>query len=279
MKFGCVLEHLENLRHVKDAILVSRAWIHYFGVPKLRKWFHAKWLILLHLTQNDVWLCFGEFRNSWTCKKMENLCSVCRSCENDFAPNASIVLHWTPNDVWLSFGAFRKPSVCKKMQNLCFRPKCTIWCTEVVEMVSHEMHPFYPIRHKMKFGCVLEHLENLRHVMRCKTFVSGLNALFLCTEVVEIVSHQIHPFYSSGRCLVVFWSFRRPLGSKKMQNFCFGNVCTILVYRSRGNGFALNASIFSIGPQMMFACVLEHLENLRHVKRCKTCVSGLNALF
>jgi hypothetical protein len=37
----------------------------------------------------------------------------------------------------LSFWAFRKPSVCKKMQNLCFGPKCTICCTEVVEMVSH----------------------------------------------------------------------------------------------------------------------------------------------
>jgi hypothetical protein len=116
--------------------------------------------ILLHLTQNDVWLCFGAFSNSWTCKKMQNMCLVCRSCENDFAPNASIALHWTPNDVWLSFGAFRKPSICKKMQNLCFRPECTIWCIEVVEMVSHKMHPFYSIRPKMKFGCVLEHLEN-----------------------------------------------------------------------------------------------------------------------
>jgi hypothetical protein len=199
-------------------------------------------LIQLHLTQNDVWLCFGAFRNSWTCKKMQNLCSVCRSCKNDFAPNASIVLHWTPNDVWLSFGAFRKPSICKKMENLCFGPECTIWWTEVLGMVSHEMHPFYSIRLKMKFGCVLKHLENLRHVMRCKTFVSGLNALFWCTEVAEMVSHKIHPFYSIGRCLVVFWSFRKPLGSKKMQNFCFGNVCTTLD-RSCGNGFTLNASI------------------------------------
>jgi hypothetical protein len=185
----------------------------------------------------------GAFRNSWTCKKMQNLCSVCRSCENDFSPNASIVLHWTPNDVWLSFEAFRKPSICKKMQNLCFGPECTICCTEVVEMVSHEMHPFYSIRPKMEFGYVLEHLENLRHVMRCKTFVSGLNALFWCTEVAEMVSHQIHPFSSIGRCLDVFWGFRKPLGSKKMKHFCFGNVCTILVYRSCGNGFALNASI------------------------------------
>jgi hypothetical protein len=114
--------------------------------------------------------------------------------------------------------------------------------------------------------------------MRCKTFVSGLNALFWCTEVAEMVSHQIHPFYSIGRSLVVFWSFRKPLGSKKMQNFCFGNVCTILVYRSCGNSFELNAFILLLWTQMMFGCVLEHLENHRHVKRCKTCISSLNPL-
>jgi hypothetical protein len=30
---------------------------------------------------------------------------------------------------------------------------------------------------------------------------------------------------------------------------------------------------------MMFGSVSEHFANLRHVKRCKTCVSGLYALF
>jgi hypothetical protein len=30
---------------------------------------------------------------------------------------------------------------------------------------------------------------------------------------------------------------------------------------------------------MMFGSVLEHFANLQHVKRCKTCVSGLNELF
>jgi hypothetical protein len=30
---------------------------------------------------------------------------------------------------------------------------------------------------------------------------------------------------------------------------------------------------------MMFGCVSEHFANLRHVKRCKNCVSGPNALF
>jgi hypothetical protein len=42
------------------------------------------------------------------------------------------------------------------------------------------------------FGSVTEHFANLRHVKRCKTYVSGLNALFRGTEVVK------HPFYSLG---------------------------------------------------------------------------------
>jgi hypothetical protein len=35
----------------------------------------------------------------------------------------------------------------------------------------------------------------------------------------------------------------------------------------------------SIGPKMMFGSVSVHLVNLGHVKRCKTCISSLNALF
>jgi hypothetical protein len=35
----------------------------------------------------------------------------------------------------------------------------------------------------------------------------------------------------------------------------------------------------SIGTKMIFGSVSEHFAILRHIKRCKTCVSGLNALF
>jgi hypothetical protein len=44
----------------------------------------------------------------------------------------------------------------------------------------------------MMFGSVTEYFTNLRQVERCKTCVSGLNALFWGTEVVK------HPFYSVG---------------------------------------------------------------------------------
>jgi hypothetical protein len=36
---------------------------------------------------------------------------------------------------------------------------------------------------------------------------------------------------------------------------------------------------YSIRPKLLFVSISEHLANLRHVKRCKICVSGLNALF
>jgi hypothetical protein len=72
------------------------------------------------------------------------------------------------------------------MQNLCFGPECTISGTEVVK------HPFYSIGPKMMFRIVSEHFANLRHVKRCKTCVSGLDALFWGTEVIK------HPFYSIG---------------------------------------------------------------------------------
>jgi hypothetical protein len=44
----------------------------------------------------------------------------------------------------------------------------------------------------MIFGIVSEHFVNIRHVKRCKTCVSGLNALFRGTKIVK------HPFYSIG---------------------------------------------------------------------------------
>jgi acid stress-induced BolA-like protein IbaG/YrbA len=48
----------------------------------------------------------------------------------------------------------------------------------------------------MMFRIVSEHFVNIRHIKRCKTCVSGLNALFWGTEVVK------HPFYSIGRKLM-----------------------------------------------------------------------------
>jgi hypothetical protein len=78
-----------------------------------------------------------------------------------------------------------------------------------------------------------------------------------------------------------------------MKNSCFGPEYTILGYQSSEattllhlNQNALFRGIkvakhpfYSIRPKMMFGSVSEYFANLRHAKRCKTCVSGLNALF
>jgi hypothetical protein len=58
-----------------------------------------------------------------------------------------------------------------------------------------------------------------------------------------------------------------------MQNLCFGQECTILGYRS------CKASILLHWNQNDVWECFEHFANLLHVKRRKTCVSGLNALF
>jgi hypothetical protein len=48
----------------------------------------------------------------------------------------------------------------------------------------------------MMFGSVSEHFANRRHVKRCKTCVSGLNALFRGTKVAK------HPFYFIGTKMI-----------------------------------------------------------------------------
>jgi hypothetical protein len=56
------------------------------------------------------------------------------------------------------------------------------------------------------------------------------------------------------------------------------NLCSHPNALFRGTKVA-NHPFYSIGTKMMFGSVSEHFTNLRHVKICKTCVSGLNALF
>jgi hypothetical protein len=58
-----------------------------------------------------------------------------------------------------------------------------------------------------------------------------------------------------------------------MQNLCFVPECNILGTE------VVKHPVYSVGPIMMFGMVSEPFANLRHVKICKTCVSGLNALF
>jgi hypothetical protein len=131
---------------------------------------------------------------------MQNLCfgrectnSGNRSCENSFAPNASILLQYSQDDIWVCFGAFRKCKGCKTcvfrsvLQHFLNLPcvkrtkNCVsgpLWGTQVAKTVSYQMHPFYSLEPKIMFGSILEHFVNLPRVKRCRTYVSGLNALF-----------------------------------------------------------------------------------------------------
>ena len=64
-----------------------------------------------------------------------------------------------------------------------------------------------------------------------------------------------------------------------MQNLCFSQNA---LFRGTEVPKMISQRIhpfYYIRPKMMFGSATEHLANLRHVKRCKTCVSGLYALF
>jgi hypothetical protein len=89
-------------------------------------------------------------------------------------------------------------------------------------MISQEIHPFDSVRLKIMFGAVLEHFVILPHVKSCKTYVLDLNIVFRGTEVVRIVSHQMHQYYSMGQKMmvwIVFVHFKNLCNVKKIQKF------------------------------------------------------------
>jgi hypothetical protein len=97
----------------------------------------------------------------------------------------------------------------------------------------------------------------------------GPEWIFWGTEVVK------HPFYSIGPKMM-FGSVSEHFANvqpSKVQNLCFGVGALF-----RGTE-VVKRPFYSIGPKMLFGSVSDHFANLRHVKRFKTCVSGLNALF
>jgi hypothetical protein len=65
-------------------------------------------------------------------------------------------------------------------------------------------HPFYYIRPKMMFESVSEHFANLQHIKRCKTCVSGLNALFQDNKVMKHSFYYIRPEMMSGSLSELF---------------------------------------------------------------------------
>jgi hypothetical protein len=123
----------------------------------------------------------------------------------------------------------------------------------------------------MMFRSVSEHFD----VKRCKTCVSGLNALFGGTKVAKMLSQQKPPFYSI-RPKMMFVSV-----SEHFNNLLHVKGCKTCVSGLnalfRGTKVAKHP-FYSIGPKMIYRNGTEHFANLLHVKRCKTCVTGLHYL-
>jgi hypothetical protein len=92
----------------------------------------------------------------------------------------------------------------------------------------------------------------------------------------------MHAFYSI-RPKMLFWSVFKHF--KNLRNVKIYKTCVLVVNALfRGTEVGKKNShqmhgLYSLGPKMMFGSALEHLGNLENVKRCKTYVSCMNALF
>jgi hypothetical protein len=110
------------------------------------------------------------------------------------------------------------------------------------------------------FGSVWEHFANLRHVKRCKTCVSGLNALFRGTEFVK------YSFYFIGTKMM-FGSVSEHFANLRLVKRCKTSVSGLNTL-FRGTKVVKHPFYF-IGLKMMFGSVSEHFAKLRRVKDAK----------
>jgi hypothetical protein len=111
----------------------------------------------------------------------------------------------------------------------------------------------------MMLGSVPEHFANLRHEKRCKTCVSGLNAVFRGTGVGN------HPFYSIGTKMM----FGSVVHFANLRHVKRGKTCVSSLNALFPGIEVVNHPFYSIGPKMIFGSVSEHFANLWHVKYAK----------
>jgi hypothetical protein len=146
----------------------------------------------------------------------------------------------------------------------------------------------------MRIESVFQNFRYLRNVKRCKTCVSGLNALFWAPKLqIWFRNQNIHSTPLDPKWLFgVFWSISETLRAwlhyllpPKLQR-SFRNQTmhstpmdpkSLIAFRSISETFRMKK--ICKAPKMMIGTFLEHCANLRNVKRCEICVSGLNALF
>jgi hypothetical protein len=101
----------------------------------------------------------------------------------------------------------------KKRCNTCVSgPNALFRGTEVAKIVSYPKHPFYSTGAKMRIESVFQHFRYLRNVKRCKTCVSGLNALFGVPKLqIWFRNQRIYSTPSDPNdYLECFGAFRKP---------------------------------------------------------------------
>ena len=117
----------------------------------------------------------------------EAQCSISgyRTFKKNFTTKASIITCQTQK-MFLSVSGFFAKLCHKKSCKTCVSVlKAQFRGNELPTKVFPLTPPMQPVRPKTMFGSVLEHFQKVHHEKSCKTFVSGLNALFLPTELSE----------------------------------------------------------------------------------------------
>jgi acid stress-induced BolA-like protein IbaG/YrbA len=215
--------------------------------------------ILLHWTQLMFVSVSDHFANLQKVKDA-NLCLGTECTVSGYwNSEASILLHWTQLmsvNVSDHFADLQQV----KDENLCLGTECTgsgCWSCEA-SILLHWI--------QLMFVSVSDHFSNLQQVKDEKlVFGDWMH----CFRVLKLWSIYSTPLDTIDVC-ECFGSFRWPSTGKRCKTCVRAWMHYFGVPKLWNN---------SIGPKMMFRSVSEHFTNVRHVKRCKSCVSGLNAMF
>jgi hypothetical protein len=150
--------------------------------------------ILLHLTQNDVWECFGAFRKPSTGKKR---CKTCVSGLNTLFRGTEVVKHpFYSIGPKLIFGSVSEHFASLRQVTRC--QTCVLSLNTLFWGVKVVKHPFHSIWAKMMFGSVSEHFDNLRQVQRCKTLFRAWIHYFGVSKLWSIHSTPFDPKWFLG---------------------------------------------------------------------------------
>jgi hypothetical protein len=134
--------------------------------------------ILLHWTQNDVWVCSEHYDNLPHVRR----CKTCASDLNALNRSTEVVKHpFYSIGPEMMFGCVLEYFAYLRHVKRC--KTCVSGLNALFQGNEVVKHSFYSIGPKMMFGCVSEHFANLRHVKRCKTCASDLNALIRSTKL------------------------------------------------------------------------------------------------